>query len=120
MTTYTVDYGQVSSGIITSNSGSDDLILCQSGVARTAFIGNAGRLPALSGSVKFAGSSYASEAASLSGGETDPAPGGSLIYLLLAIFTVLLMLALVVVPESNLTINDPISFARGPTFSCSR
>jgi hypothetical protein len=116
MTTGMVASGEESSGVATLNSGGAGLILYQSGVARTKLIDDDVRLPPLP-------DYFARIAETVCGGDFEGAAhseagsatlvGDFVIYLLLAIFLVMLVLALVVVPDNGLMLSDPIGFARG-------
>jgi len=111
----TVGSGQESSGVITLNSASPGLILYQSSVGSPTLIKDDICLPLLNDPVRVVGTIRRNEVYSTfhSGGWTATLISDVTIYVLLAIFTAVLALTLVVVPDKSFMLDDPISFARG-------
>jgi hypothetical protein len=105
VTTVTVASGQESGCAISLDGGAPGLILYQNSIVRPTFVKDEVCLTPLSGREVEGAFPSVSRTATLVGDLT--------IYVLLAIFALMLMLALVVVPDSSLMLDDPISFARG-------
>ncbi len=115
MTTDTVASGQESSAIAMLNSSGAGPTLFQSSVARATFIDVGVRLPLLNDSARIVETVCDSDfdSACHSGGRTAPLIGDLVIYVLLATLILVLVIALVVVPDNGLLLSDPIGFARG-------
>ena len=109
MTTDTVGSSQESINAMLLDSGDPGLVLYQNSVVGPTFIKTDTCLPLLSSPARITETVCRSAVE----GAFPSDVSDLVICVLLAVFTVVLVLALVVVPDNGLMLDDPISFARG-------